>query len=699
CAYKGEEFKFGETRPDAKPCETCICHHGLWKCDIKPSCFLNNLPIRSDDLSCLVSHDGKNHVLPCPIGFSCRVPHSDDLHDSFRVGACKPNNKVKKPKTDVPLLELQLGKNRIFESEEEKLLEDRLGERRMPAELEYKEILVFTEMKTTSAVRPTSAPTVHLKNDQEQNAGLMRHVCLAYPDKRSCSTQTSIRWFYNATTRSCVQFTYGGCGGNFNNFLSEEKCQEVCQSDLHPTVWQIPPTQPSPMYVSTQTLDDHGVPGKLLDMCHDMKSGMSYRNGEKWHVDACTSCSCVSGRALCVAATCPITCLNPVHVEGKCCPICKFDENEEIIVDGGDTRCKDSETELWYHSGESWDRYNCTKCVCFEGEISCMASVCSKPLCPNPIKKDGVCCPVCSEVYEQVTQPTKGENNVECKNLITGKVYLPGEGWNINDCVSCFCNNNGQQVCHETKCSVSKCKNPVHLQGRCCPVCPEVFHSACIYDDHQYFQGDFMLLRDMCTLCKCNGNMWNCTKKHCNKTAKYTFVSPYTLKPTAPYKNEQDTTADSGFYMSTKMMENIPTDDDTEKSEDYIMEDPVRMTRRYMKKVFPIIPTPDNAKEKRNSHTEKEKLIAIMLNYRPTTAPITSAGRQRHLDNEHHNIFDHDYIDWVNLQPTEKSIEQTTLPWTYNFNHKMWSNWDEPEYIDVPDEKTDSVDVYDRKWL
>ena len=147
-------------------------------------------------------------------------------------------------------------------------------------------------------------------------------------------------------------------------------------------------------------------------------------------------------------------------------------------------------------------------------------------------------------------------------------------------------------------------------------------------------------------------------------------------------------------------MENIPTDDDTEKSEDYIMEDPVRMTRRDMKKLFPIIPTPDNAKEKRNSHTEKEKLIAIMLNYRPTTtAPITSAGRQRHLDDEHHSIFDNDYIDWVNLEPTEKSIEQTTLPWTYNFNHKMWSNWDEPEYIDVPDEKTDSVDVYDRKWL
>ena len=75
-------------------------------------------------------------------------------------------------------------------------------------------------------------------------------------------------------------------------------------------------------------------------------------------------------------------------------------------------------------------------------------------------------------------EPTKSETNVACKDVNTGKQYLPGEGWNINDCVSCFCGNDGQGVCHETKCSVSKCKNPVHLQARCCPVCPEIFHSG-----------------------------------------------------------------------------------------------------------------------------------------------------------------------------------------------------------------------------
>lgn len=83
------------------------------------------------------------------------------------------------------------------------------------------------------------------------------------------------------------------------------------------------------------TLDGHDESTVLLDMCHDMKTGMSYRNREKWHVDACTSCSCVSGRALCVAATCPVTCWNAVHVEGKCCPDCDLDEGKVKLSSQG----------------------------------------------------------------------------------------------------------------------------------------------------------------------------------------------------------------------------------------------------------------------------------------------------------------------------------------------------------------------------
>lgn len=37
------------------------------------------------------------------------------------------------------------------------------------------------------------------------------------------------RWTYNTTTGECETFLYGGCGGNDNNFTTEQSCQEVCQ--------------------------------------------------------------------------------------------------------------------------------------------------------------------------------------------------------------------------------------------------------------------------------------------------------------------------------------------------------------------------------------------------------------------------------------------------------------------------------------
>uniref|UniRef100_A0A4W3GYW6 Amyloid beta (A4) precursor-like protein 2 n=1 Tax=Callorhinchus milii TaxID=7868 RepID=A0A4W3GYW6_CALMI len=37
------------------------------------------------------------------------------------------------------------------------------------------------------------------------------------------------RWYFNANKKKCVRFIYGGCGGNRNNFDSEEYCMAVCK--------------------------------------------------------------------------------------------------------------------------------------------------------------------------------------------------------------------------------------------------------------------------------------------------------------------------------------------------------------------------------------------------------------------------------------------------------------------------------------
>ena len=48
----------------------------------------------------------------------------------------------------------------------------------------------------------------------------------------------SVVWFYSADMSLCRQFTYGGCRGNDNKFVSQEQCKRTCGEFRGQGRWQ-----------------------------------------------------------------------------------------------------------------------------------------------------------------------------------------------------------------------------------------------------------------------------------------------------------------------------------------------------------------------------------------------------------------------------------------------------------------------------
>ncbi|XP_051561310.1 amyloid beta (A4) precursor protein a isoform X1 [Myxocyprinus asiaticus] len=68
---------------------------------------------------------------------------------------------------------------------------------------------------------------------------VVKEVCFASAETGPCQAMLP-RWYFVREEGRCAPFTYGGCGGNRNNFESEEYCLSVCSSVL-PTPSSSPP--------------------------------------------------------------------------------------------------------------------------------------------------------------------------------------------------------------------------------------------------------------------------------------------------------------------------------------------------------------------------------------------------------------------------------------------------------------------------
>ena len=51
--------------------------------------------------------------------------------------------------------------------------------------------------------------------------------CSLLPDPGPCGSQVT-RWYYLPREEDCIQFPWGGCQGNDNNFVSIHQCRAAC---------------------------------------------------------------------------------------------------------------------------------------------------------------------------------------------------------------------------------------------------------------------------------------------------------------------------------------------------------------------------------------------------------------------------------------------------------------------------------------
>uniref|UniRef100_A0A8C1GKP0 Amyloid-beta A4 protein n=1 Tax=Cyprinus carpio TaxID=7962 RepID=A0A8C1GKP0_CYPCA len=92
-----------------------------------------------------------------------------------------------------------------------------------------------TDEQDTSEQTSNVAMTTTTTTTTESIEEVVRAVCWAPPRSGPCHAKIS-RWYFVAQTGRCTPFMFGGCGGNRNNFESEEYCMAVCSSSVLPTM-------------------------------------------------------------------------------------------------------------------------------------------------------------------------------------------------------------------------------------------------------------------------------------------------------------------------------------------------------------------------------------------------------------------------------------------------------------------------------
>ncbi|XP_071535853.1 uncharacterized protein [Panulirus ornatus] len=286
------------------------------------------------------------------------------------------------------------------------------------------------------AIVPASRTSIRLGSKEQ---------CLKKQDTGPCFSNF-IRYSYNAESGLCEEFTYGGCQGNDNNFVSAEECIEVCE----------------------------GVTPHVESSCDRSKCPW-----QRWGHYLAKNCL-------------------PQYEGGSCCP-------SSFICSSADEAQQDPEKCYYkgsiYEIGSSVPVEDPCSAGCFcspsritgnPAEIVCANVECPslfRPLGPGcrPLYRPGECCSYDTHCDDPENPPELESHIVSC--IWNNKTYLEGDQMFFDDypCQKCICgpsfvDPNGPG-CSKVSCGLDfryssryfQGCTPIYFEDKCCPIdwlCP-----------------------------------------------------------------------------------------------------------------------------------------------------------------------------------------------------------------------------------